>query len=660
MRTWRGHARHSAASPPESLKKAPRHRRRFDRRTVKRTIGITTAAGVVGAAAFAGASVATAEPTDQTEALGKFLGGSTLSVNLDDIAALEGAHAEYPSGETLDTNPLAAEVLNAVAVDLGDSLQLFGPNGVIALGAVNQYAEADAEGAAAASGAVSDQGAISVGGSAEFPSDATVSLTPLLPELADGVVSQLDLELGALSASAAWPAGGEPTGDYDIAGAMLQFESPLVGGVYTDLQDAIVPVQGTLDDLTADLTDALDGLINLNLVAARSTGTVDVTLPDLTTVLPSGFVGDGAVQVNLQTGEVLVDLEQLLAENPDLPDLNDLPANYEILNGDVIAAIGEATTNTITSIVEDVAAGVRTAVENTAVSVDINFEVLTPDLPPTWTTVLGLSLDATLAEIDSGAAVVDITTVPGTEDLLDTLLELLGLESTDELESEVLSLLLAPIGDVFDAVDGLDGALNNLTTGLATEVVDPVLDVVTTVVSLTGNVQEQPGDLPAHDPTGTESFTQRALQLTLLPGATPLAQVNLASATVRAVEAELDLAVTVTPDVAAPGDTVTVDGTGYTPSSTVTVEIRDGEGTVIATVEDVPTDAEGTFTTPVTIPGDTEPGAYVAVGIDDTTGQEAEDALTIEVDGTEVDGTEVDGTEVDGTEVDGTEVDGTE
>ncbi|MDF2805397.1 MAG: hypothetical protein K0S43_343, partial [Cellulosimicrobium sp.] len=77
------------------------------------------------------------------------------------------------------------------------------------------------------------------------------------------------------------------------------------------------------------------------------------------------------------------------------------------------------------------------------------------------------------------------------------------------------------------------------------------------------------------------------------------------------------------------GTPTTVTGTGYTPDSTVTVEVRDSEGTVVATLTDIATDGEGGFTTPITVPVDTTPGDYTVVGIDDTTSTEAETPLGV-------------------------------
>ncbi|WP_166848662.1 choice-of-anchor G family protein, partial [Isoptericola sp. BMS4] len=356
-------------------------------------------AGVLGVATFGGITAASAAPTDDTEAQGTFLGGTVLGTNLDDIAELEGALAENPSGESLDTNPLAAEVLNAIEIDLGDGISLLGENSIASVGTVNQYASATADSADAASGAVSDQGAIEVGGSEEFPANATIGLTELLGDLnLEGIISEAELTLGAVSSEAHWPAGGEPTGDYQIASATIDLESPLVGGL-------LGPV--------------------LNLVGA--------------------LLGDGVGQadvdgvfVDLATGEVSIDLAAVLASQG--LDINDLDPDTELLSGEVLNAV--------------------------------------------------------------------------TTGLVNSLTEALG------------SLLALDLGPVTDLVDSLLGDLTE-------EVVSPLLDGVNDLISLKANVQDQPGDIAAHDPSGTESFTQRALQLTLLPGDEPLAQINLASSSVR-------------------------------------------------------------------------------------------------------------------------------
>ncbi|WP_172150158.1 choice-of-anchor G family protein, partial [Isoptericola chiayiensis] len=626
-------------------------------RTRRRFAAFAIAAGTAGAAALAGAPAATSAPTDESEALGKFLGGEAAGIDLDDIVEVAGALAEHPSGSELETNPLSAEVLNAVTVDLGSGLSLFGENGLIELGAVNQYGSADVDGAAAASGAVTDQGAIEVGGSTAFPADASVALTPLLDDVGiDDVLSQVDLELGALSSQAQWAGDGVPTGDYQIAGATMQMESPAVSDVATLVDDEVVPVVDEAvdqlvgpDGLLADALNTIDAL-DLVLAALGSELTVDASI-DLDTeaavapVLDEDF-GDDGVVVNVGAGTIDVDLDTILGGEGSL---NGFDPNTEVLSDEALGAIVDG----LSAALDDLTLALVNAVDTALQSAALNFTA--SGSAAGGLTALDITLDSTVGDV-----------VDGTVDAGDASItvSLLGTGVIELPLSDLVNALAGPLDAVlFDEPTGLIATLgstiNTAVVATTLAALSPALEALNTVVSLVVNVQEQPGDRAAHDPTGTDSWTQRAASLTLLPGGTPLAQVNLASATVRAVEV-LDLAVTVTPDTAAPGDTVTVDGTGYTPDSTATVEIRAEDGTVIATVDDVATNSEGSFSTDVTIPGDTTEGDYTAAGIDDTTTQEADTPLTVQEDGTEVDGTEVDGTEVDGTEVDGTEVDGTE
>src|SRR5699024_2421592 len=81
----------------------------------KRTGALATSLVTVAGMTLGGAMPAAAAPADDAEALGKFLGGEALGINLDDIAEVNGALAENPSGEhPVVTHPLGAEVLNLV------------------------------------------------------------------------------------------------------------------------------------------------------------------------------------------------------------------------------------------------------------------------------------------------------------------------------------------------------------------------------------------------------------------------------------------------------------------------------------------------------------------------------------------------------------------
>ncbi|WP_162321923.1 choice-of-anchor G family protein, partial [Nesterenkonia haasae] len=574
---------------------------------LKRCASVMGATVVAAGLALGGSAPANAAPDDVSEALGKFLGGEAAGIDLDGIAEINGAFAENPSGDhPIVTNPLGAEVLNAIGVNLGDSLQLFGPNGVIQLGAVNQYGEAQDDGfARAASGAVSDQGGISVGGSEEFPADASVDLSELLTQVTDGatenLISDLSLETGALSSSIEQIDGGTPTTDYQIAGATLNLQSPAIGDVYTDLLSTVDALQGDLNGLSGAISDALAAQLNLGLLNFNAD--VDFTPPNLSALLPADVVGESSgVTVDLATGAVTVDLETLLAANPDLPNLNDMPANSELLSGPVLAAIADGITQAVTDVVTEILTNIEDTVSATSISVTTSLDII---LAGSVTVTLDTSIGALLDGTAEDSLVVDSSGAIG------TLLSALGLNNVGELGDLVLNLVGGIVGDTLEELVELESTIDGITEPLATEIVGPLLEIVNQVVALTVNVQPEVGDL------GEDSSTVRALQISLLP-AGPLAQVNLASSTVRGTAVALDPSLTVDPNEVAAGESTTISGEGYTPDSTVTVEITDSEGNIIDTLEGVETDSEGNFSTEWTVPEGTEAGDLTVTGTDDT------------------------------------------
>ncbi len=537
------------------------------------------AAGLVGVAGFTGASVATADTDDRTEALGRFLGGGGGDVNLDEIVALAGANAAYPSGPELETAVIDATVLDAINAEIG--FDLFSDNGAIALGVVNQYAAADAEGAQAASGAVNDQGAIEIGGSEEFPGNASVDLTGAFGgTLVDQVISELYLELGALSATAEWPVGGEPTGDYQIAAASLELASPAVEDitdlintqVVPDVDEAVASLVGT-DGLIDGALDALDGVPGLETEVA-----IDVDLPAaLAPVLADSFGNEGVV-INLAAGTVTVDLETILGEG----SLNDLPPNTELLTDEVVAAITAGLTAALDDLSTELVETIETALRSATLTLAADASVL-------GLVNIDIDLTSTLGDIVAG-------TVNPADATID--IEVLGGPAVELPLGTLVNALAGPLNDVLfgegELVSTLAGTVNAEVLTPTLTALSPVFDVVNDIVSIVVNVQEQPGDLPNHV-SGTESFTQRALSLAVLPEEGALVELDFASATVRAADE----------------DGTEVDGTEV-------------DGTEVDGTEVDGTEVDGT-----------------------------------EVDGTEVDGTEVDGTEVDGTEVDGSDDNGT-
>ena len=90
----------------------------------------------------------------------------------------------------------------------------------------------------------------------------------------------------------------------------------------------------------------------------------------------------------------------------------------------------------------------------------------------------------------------------------------------------------------------------------------------------------------------------------------------------------LEPTLTVDPAEAAPGDEVTVTGSGYTPDSTVDLKIVSDLG-VLYTAGDIPTDADGGFEYVATLPDDSAPTDYVVTGTDYSTDVFAEAPLTV-------------------------------
>src|SRR5690606_41653050 len=153
------------------------------------------------------------------------------------------------------------------------------------------------------------------------------------------------------------------------------------------------------------------------------------------------------------------------------------------------------------------------------------------------------------------------------------------------------------------------------------------------------------------------SFTQRALKLTLLPVlAEPLAEISLASATVRATP--LAATLTVEPDPVEIGGELTTVGEGFLPNTEVTVEYVDAGGNLVWT-STVTTDENGGFTDTIVVPEETELGEMTVTASDGTNDAEGTTEV-IEGTGTDPEGTDPEGTDPEGTDPEGTDPEGTD
>ncbi|GAA1176342.1 hypothetical protein GCM10009674_11440 [Nesterenkonia xinjiangensis] len=78
-----------------------------------------------------------------------------------------------------------------------------------------------------------------------------------------------------------------------------------------------------------------------------------------------------------------------------------------------------------------------------------------------------------------------------------------------------------------------------------------------------------------------------------------------------------DPSISIEPQAVNPGEDVTVSGEGFTPGTTVTIEITDADGNVIGVIEGVEVGDDGTFTVDWTVPEDTVPCIKVVTATDD-------------------------------------------
>ncbi|ROS61333.1 IPT/TIG domain-containing protein [Frigoribacterium sp. PhB160] len=288
-----------------------------------RGVAVVTAALLgLGGSVLAASPALAAPPASTGE--GRFLGGSALGLDLDDLVALETARAVNTGGDPVtDVTPLDATVLNAVEVDLGSGIELLGPNGLLTLGAVNQFAQASPDGSStAASGAVTNAGAVGVGGAAGVPqADAAFDLSGLVGDDVAGSLANLTLDVGSVSATAAQAAGpdGAQTGDYGIASLALTLDSPALSATTADLRAALAALQPTVDGVD-DLLGALGPLVTVDGIP---------TLVDALDSATAVTTADGSITADLQTGAITVDVAAVLAAQG--LDLNDLAPGTDLL-----------------------------------------------------------------------------------------------------------------------------------------------------------------------------------------------------------------------------------------------------------------------------------------------------------------------------------------
>jgi hypothetical protein len=356
--------------------------------TAKRIGATVTALALGGAFALVAPFSASAAEVPESYAEGQFLSGTLLGMDLAQVLAIESSEAWNNGTQSTQTekDPLDADVIQTIKIaapspqiDIGDVLQL---------GAISQYAMARSDGSSyGASGAVADDGAIGVGSNQTAPpANATFDLEALLgPEFASTLLD-LKLELEAIAASAAGSLDAA-SGDYALAGAKLTFTSPAIADLtpkvdaalqkVVDVVDELIGSNGALIDDVNGLLLGLDPLLNLAGGSAHVTASIDTgNLYSLVHSILEEEYGNSAVYFDLETGEVSVDLAELLGG-----DLNDLPPSTELLTDAVVNQILSGITSTVSTIADQVVDKVEVALHGAKVDIDADLSVSVAQAP---------------------------------------------------------------------------------------------------------------------------------------------------------------------------------------------------------------------------------------------------------------------------------------
>lgn len=606
----------------------------------RRAIGGSIAAATAGAVILTSALVpmaASAAPGDHSEARSQFLSGSILTgIDLDSIVGLAGTEAiNTGAGTVTDTTDLDVTALSALNVTIpsGASIPL---GDLLALGAVNQFSQAqDAGVSRAASGAVSDAGIVDTSGTGTFPASASLDLMALLPSTP--LLTEANLTLSGVTGVAALDAAQTPPAvacadisapvdcrGYNIAGATTNLELPAVGAIATTTQSTLGTLSTTLNGLSDELLDGLLGgvtgalsainalLPGVSLVSNDLDVTITANLASALDPILSQDITVSGVTLNAAAGTVTVDWENIAG-------LNGLPPNTPLISNATLSTVATNAAAALTQLQTELNTALAAVTDS--VNVQISGGVCLLEVVLVGCTAgLDLSFNGSLADLLDGSAPLGVS---GTG-LASVLSPILGTLTTTI--QGATSTVLLPL--VNGALSTAGTAISNVVAAAA-PALSGVFDLLGDVVSVDVNVQED-------DVDGPGTFTEVAARVTLLGGSA--LTVDLGKAIVGANEVA---AVAPTVDALDPvqaGTSLPVTGANWVPGSQVTLTLRDASNNTIGTPVVVTVEPDGTlpagtvYAVPTVTPAGTD---YVLTATDNEDPQNtATDTVAITAAGT--------------------------
>lgn len=310
----------------------------------------------IASAVAIGVAVALVAPTAAnastviSQANGQLVNVSLLNSNLlNSLVALQGAQATNSTGtqNVVANTPLDLSAANGLIGLKSQGINLFGPNGIIQLGALGQYAAANNDGSSSAfSGVVSAApsllgvGTVVAGTSVGTPNAGRNAQINLVGGSPSTSTLSLGISLGGLAASASMPA---PTSSAP---------NPTATGKY-NLATSDIVVGGTvLNPLFTGIGAAVGNLVSQVNAVAPNAGLVNP------------FSG----------GTLTLSLQNLLSA-AGVSNLNALPAG-----ADLLSYVPQAVLTQVTGLVNGIVAAVQSIINNIPLLGPVVNGILTPIL----------------------------------------------------------------------------------------------------------------------------------------------------------------------------------------------------------------------------------------------------------------------------------------
>lgn len=450
------------------------------------------------------------------------------------------ADAQYPGKESqsadIDLSLLEGIELKIGALELPllDFLNIQG-TGLGALGA--SAATPAGNTASAAAGVLTGDGSIDLSRHGNNSNvDTVLDLTKVVgvDELTKGIVDELSLRIGAVSASAQRN-GDQVTSEYALSNVDLTLDSPLVEGLVETLvgEDVNSPGLGIrIDNLVDDIAGrdsvlaSVTGLLSGVLKLLGSTEGVELELESNIqgTLKPllAGTLKSDAVSIDLASGQIKVNLEKLGGTSTFDP-------NTQLLNAAAVEQINNEVRVLLNQLIANVREAVQDGILETAVRVNLDLSVV-------FIPVAAITLDGSLNEF-----------LDGTADIAVRVLGDIELNAVTNALKGVLARVGEALDGVFDEV--LDPVVNEVLDPIVGTVVAPLVggigDVLADSDILSITLNDQPNPLTGtltntagrpNAKTGAitrpdEEFTVSALRINVLDG---LIDLPLARATVNA------------------------------------------------------------------------------------------------------------------------------